>query len=139
MIDQILELSEQIDNIDDLILKKTKDLLLKKAELEKEKRALENELALEVFDKDYGQKTVKDGEYTITVARRASHKLDKKVWDDIKDEVSPELWPVSYEPKLSVAQFNELKQTDVETYKRVCKAVTMKVSENFEVKIKRGE
>jgi len=87
---------------------------------------IEEALAAQLGVKTEGAQTHDLGEFKVTLTGVLNRTLDKDVWERIKDQLPPEIRPVTYEPKLDVVGVKWLQANRPETYKILSEALTIK-------------
>lgn len=76
--------------------------------------------------KPEGSKTHDLGGFKVTITGVVNRTLNNEVWETIKDKLPPEIRPVTYEPKLDVTGVKWLQENQVEDYKILAQALTIK-------------
>lgn len=87
---------------------------------------IEEALAKQLGVKTEGAQTHDLGDFKVTLTGVINRTLDKEVWESIKDKLSPEIRPVTYEPKLDVTGVKWLQDHQPDDYKILAKALTIK-------------
>lgn len=98
----------------------------KEASAKAERQRIEDRIVAITGLKDYGQKTVDEAGFKITVKPNFSYALDKDEWDKIAPTFPPALVPyrVKYEP--NEARIRALKKDHPDLYARLSAALTVK-------------
>ena len=73
-----------------------------------------------------GAKTHDLGAFKVTLTGVINRSLDAEIWEKIKDHLPPELRPVTYEPKLDVVGVKWLQENQLEYYRILAQALTVK-------------
>lgn len=87
---------------------------------------IEEALIKRLGAKPEGAQTHDLGEFKVTVTGVLNRALNKEIWETIKDRLPPEIRPVTYEPKLDVVGVKWLQEHQLDDYRILAQALTVK-------------
>ncbi len=73
-----------------------------------------------------GQSTYEDDTVKVTVKAPLIRSMDWAKWDEVRDQITEDLWPVQMKPVLDEAGVKWLEANHPEAFAVVCQAMTIK-------------
>lgn len=87
-----------------------------------------------------GSKTYKDGDWKVTVKAPMIRSMDWAKWDEVRDQITEDLWPVEMKPVLDEKGVKWLYENNHDAYAVVAQALTIKPGAvQVTVKLEKGE
>ena len=87
-----------------------------------------------------GSKTYKDGDWKVTVKAPMIRSMDWAKWDEVRDQITEDLWPVEMKPVLDEKGVKWLYENNPDAYAVVAQAMTIKPGAvQVTVKLEKGE
>jgi hypothetical protein len=76
--------------------------------------------------KEEGTSIVKTRFYRCTCTGKMTRKLDEEAWENIRKDISPELWPVKTKTVIDLPKLRAIERANPELFKLVCNAISAK-------------
>ena len=92
---------------------------------------IEETLIVQLGVKTEGAQTHDLGEFKVTLTGNVLYTLNKEIWETIKDKLPPEIHPVTYEPTLDVPGIKWLQENDLNNYRILMQALTVKPGKTY--------